>query len=103
MPQEVERMQIELAVLQRPPPGFDQGIGIADLDLVEYTAQLDRDGAMEWISSKRTTAGANFCARAKTSRSAASVSATHLDSRAGPLTISMPALVAPPVVERPPG
>jgi hypothetical protein len=38
----VERMQIEPAVLQRPPPGFDQGIGIADLDLGEYTAQLSK-------------------------------------------------------------
>ena len=41
------------------------------------------------ISSKRTTAGANFCARAKTARRAASVSPTHFDRRAGPLTISM--------------
>ena len=41
------------------------------------------------ISSKRTTAGANFCARSKTARRAASVSPTHFDRRAGPLTISM--------------
>ena len=36
----VERMQIEPAVLERAPPGFDQGIGIADLNLGKYAAQL---------------------------------------------------------------
>jgi hypothetical protein len=38
---------------------------------------------------------ANFCARSKTSRMAASVSPTHLDKRAGPFTISMCALHSP--------
>src|SRR5208283_1329793 len=37
-----ERMQIEPAVLQRAPPGFDQGIGEADLDLGEDAAQLSK-------------------------------------------------------------
>lgn len=36
----VERMQVEPAMLERPPPCFDHGIGIADLDLGEYAAQL---------------------------------------------------------------
>jgi len=40
------------------------------------------------ISSKRTTAGANFCARSKTPGGRL-VSPTHFDRRAGPLTISM--------------
>jgi len=38
----VERMQIEPAVLQRAPPGLNQGIGEADLDLGEYAAQLSK-------------------------------------------------------------
>jgi hypothetical protein len=33
-------MQVEPAVLERAPPGFDHGIGIADLDLGEDAAQL---------------------------------------------------------------
>jgi hypothetical protein len=36
----VEGMQVEPAMLERPPPCFDHGIGIADLDLGEYAAQL---------------------------------------------------------------
>ena len=41
------------------------------------------------IVSAWLPAGANFCARSKTSRIAASVSPTHLDRSAGPFTISM--------------
>jgi hypothetical protein len=38
------------AVLQRAPPGFDQGIGEADLDLGEYAAQLSKSKLRRQIS-----------------------------------------------------
>jgi hypothetical protein len=44
----VEGMQIEPAVLQRPPPGFDQGIGIADLDLGGLLARMQNVLGRSW-------------------------------------------------------